>query len=90
MDAASGGGFSFWKSRSSAIALPDGSAEEDLSLNKEDTEHCTCQDRNKALEAEAAIVRAVEEASPKHGRGPPGRPSKPPKKCRTKLRNTEK
>jgi hypothetical protein len=62
-EAASGGGFAFRRSRSSVIDLPEGSTEEDLGLDPADTERCAWRDRNKALEAEAAAVRAAEEAS---------------------------
>jgi hypothetical protein len=62
-EAASGGGFAFRRSRSSAIDAPEGSAEEDLGLDPADTERCAWRDRHKALEEEAAAVRAAEEAS---------------------------
>jgi hypothetical protein len=62
-EAASGGGFAFRRSRSSAIDAPEGSTEEDLGLDPADTERCAWRDRNKALEEEAAAARAAEEAS---------------------------
>ena len=64
-DAAYGGGLSLGKSRSSAIDLPEGSAEKDLGLDLEDALPCVWSSRNKAEEELAAALalawaRAVE------------------------------
>lgn len=75
--AASGGNFSFRKTRSSVIDLPNGSLKEHLGLDPTNTEHCIWQARNKAEEDLAAAsaqawVRAAEArwrtARSRHGR----------------------
>lgn len=63
MAAASEGDIVFWRTRSSTINRVEDSPEEDFGLDPEDAELCAWQDRNKALEEEAATIIAAEEAS---------------------------